>query len=331
MSKNGKSICAKLIANPGSGTATDRGVLLEQVTRYLKDLGVEIDVAVAKPKEEAEPIAKRAVKDGYKVIIGMGGDDTIESIIRGMAGSKARLGIIPVGTANDLAKSLGIPQDPQAACSLIASGKVRKVDLGVVKARRGKPLYCFELVTVGIAAAIYPDALKVSKGRLDRLKSAVEKVLGHDTNPKVTVVMNDESRVTVETMLVIVSNVPLIGPKMLVDPDASMEDGLFDITLYPGFSKAELLAYFAKTLNESPASDGRIQHYRAHKVKIKSTPKLDVMSDGVMLGKGKVKIKVLPRALRVFAPAAGAGVEPPPEQAGADLPPPVAPAMAVHP
>src|SRR5690242_7005983 len=153
MSKKDKTICAKLIANPGSGTSSDRGVLLEKVTRCLKDQGIEVDVAVAKPKEEAIPIARRAVKDGYKIIIGMGGDDTIEAIIRGMAESKARLGIIPVGTANNLAKGFGIPEDPQAACKVIAEGNVRKLDLGVVSVNKGKPLHFFELVTVGIAAA----------------------------------------------------------------------------------------------------------------------------------------------------------------------------------
>jgi diacylglycerol kinase (ATP) len=327
MSKKSLSICAKLIANPGSGSSSDRGVLLERVTRCLKNHGIEVDVAVAKPKEEAIPIARRAVKDGYKVIIGMGGDDTIEAIIRGMAGSKARLGIIPVGTANDLAKSLGIPEVPEAACELIASGHIRKLDLGHAKIRNKKPFTFFELVTIGIGAAVYPAAVKVRKGRLDELKDAVQTVLSHESSPKITVVMDGESRVTVESMLAIVSNVALIGPNMLVNPGASTEDGLLDITLYPGFTKAELLAYFAETLNESHPKDGRVQHYRASKIKVKSSPKLDVMSDGVMLGKGTVKIKVIPHTLRVIAPEPGAGVESPPEKAGLDLPAPVAPAL----
>ena len=115
-------------------------------------------------------------------------------------------------------------------------------------------------------------------------------------------------------MLAIVSNVPLIGPNMLVDPDASMEDGLLDVSVYPNFSKAELLAYFAKLMNESNTDDGKIQRYRARKLKIKASPKLEVMADGVMLGKGKVKIKVLPGALRVIAPEVGTGAEKPPEE-----------------
>ena len=328
MSKKSKNVCAKLIANPGSGDASSRGKLLEQVTRCLKDQGIEVDVAVAKPKEEAIPIARRAVKDGYKIIIAMGGDDTVEAIIRGIAGSKARLGIIPAGTANDLAKSLGIPEDPAQACALIASGQFRKLDLGQVKVRKGKKLSFFELVTIGIGAAIYPDALHASKGRLSSVKDVIQTVLTHDASPRVTLVMDGESRVTVETMLAIVSNVPLIGPNMLVDPNASTDDGLFDVSVFPNYSKAELLTYFTKVAKEGHADDGRIQRYRAHKLKVKTSPKLEIMADGVMLGKGTVKIKVLPGVLRVIAPQVGAGMEKPPQATGADLPAPIAPVIA---
>ncbi len=329
MSKKNKTRYAKLIVNPGSGTDSSRGKLLEEATRCLQELGMKIDVAIAKPHEKAKPIARRAVKEGYPLIIAMGGDDTIEAVIRGMANSKARLGIIPTGTANDLAKSLGIPTDLAAACELIASNHVRKLDLGQVRVGRRKKLTFFEVVTIGIGAAVYPDALRASKGHLANIKGALQTVLNHQADPEVKVKMNGDSNVTLKTMLVIVSNVPLIGPNMLIDPHASMEDGLLDISLYPGFSKAELLSYSTQVMNGGVAEDGKIQRYRANKLKIKSSPKQEVMADGVMLGRGKVKIKVLPGALRVIAPEVGTGVEKPPQASGVDLPAPVAPAVAV--
>lgn len=325
--KNKYAKRAKLIANPGSGDASDRGVLIEQVTRTLMDLGVKLDVAIAKPKEMAIPIAKKAVKQGYKTIIAMGGDDTVEAIIRGIAGSKTHLGIIPVGTANDLAKGLGIPEDPQQACKLIADGNIRKLDLGRVKVKKGKKLHFFELVMVGIGAAIYPEALKVRKGRLADVKELVTKALSHETTPSITTVMDGDSKVKVKTMLAIVSNVPLIGPNMMVDPHISSDDGLFDISLYPNFSKTELITYFTKTMNEHSVEDGKIQRYRAKNIKIKTSPKLDVMADGVMLGKGNVKIKMLHGALRMIAPEVGTGAEKPTVETGADLPAPVAPVI----
>jgi diacylglycerol kinase (ATP) len=88
------------------------------------DAGSNVDIVLAKPKKEAIPIARRASKDGYDVVVAMGRDGTIGAVIRGIAGSKVSLGIIAAGTENDIAGSLGIPDDLKEACALIASGHI---------------------------------------------------------------------------------------------------------------------------------------------------------------------------------------------------------------
>ena len=102
MSKKQKLIQAKLIANAGAGKPEESPKQLELATRYLQQNGIEVDVALAKPKEEATPLARQAVKDGYRTVIAMGGDGTLEAVLRGMIGSKPRLGILPTGTANNM-------------------------------------------------------------------------------------------------------------------------------------------------------------------------------------------------------------------------------------
>ncbi len=327
MSKNDKRKRTLLIANPGSGKASDRTALIEKVTGYLQDQGVKLDVAIAKPKEKAIPIARKAVKAGYKVVIALGGDDTVEAIIRGMTGSKTKLGIIPAGTANNLAISMGIPADPKEACALIASGKSRKLDMGMIQVKKGKKFPFFEMASVGILSALYPDAEDIRKGKLSKIGHAVKTFLTHETKPKVSMQMDGDSNIAVETMLVTISNVPLIGMNFLVAPAARMDDGLMDISVYPDFSKTELTAYFGKVINRGETKDGSIQRYRTSKLKIKSSPKLVVMADGTMLGKGTVRIKVLPGALRVIAPKPGAGVEKPQTEVIKDLPAPVSPVV----
>src|SRR5512142_289753 len=133
MSKKDKRTRVKLIANPGAGKAGEAAKNLELVLGYLGNLGIKADVALAKPKEKATPIARRALKNGYKTVVAMGGDGTLEAVMRGMVGSKVDLGIIPAGTENNIARSLGIPEDLQEACALIAAGKTRKLDVGQVK------------------------------------------------------------------------------------------------------------------------------------------------------------------------------------------------------
>ena len=312
--KKNKPIRAKLIANPGAGDVLEVASRIEQVRRYLLDYGLKVDLALAKPKKEAIPIARKAVKDGYDVVVAMGGDDTLGAVIRGIVGAKVSLGIIASGTQNDIATSLGIPSDLKEACALIASGQTRKLDLGKLSTKKKKKFYFFMVTAIGLAATIFPMVKDVPEGNFSGIKDAVKTLLKFDSKPTVFLTLDDESKIKVETMLVTVTNTPIIGLKNLVAPDASMDDGLLDITVYPGFSKAELLSYFAKTAHEGSMSDGTIQRYQARKIKIKTSPKLDVVAEGILLGKGTSRIKLLPGALRVIAPEPGMGVEKPQEE-----------------
>ena len=327
MPKKRKSGSVKLIANPGSGQMTG-GQLLEQVTRALKDRGFKLDVVLARPNEEAIPIARRAARDGCRLVIAMGGDDTVWAVIQGIAGTKTKLGIIPAGTENNVARSLGIPDDdPEAACELIASGKTRRLDVGQAKVGK-KKLTFFQMVTIGIASALYPDVEKVPKGKLAGVKNALITVVRHPPEPNVYLTLDGESKVKVKTMLVTVANMPIMGAHFLVSPHAVLDDGLLDIATYPEFAKAELASYFVQVREEGQADESKVQRYRASKLKVKCTPKMEVLADGTMLGKGTVRIKVRPRALRVIAPKVGAGVETADRMAIQGLPAPVSPTAA---
>lgn len=301
----------KLIANPGAGKLLGSAKLVEEVTRQLLDYGVNVDVALAHPIKEIIPIAKKAVKKGYASVIAMGGDGTIGAAIRGMTGSDTSLGILPAGTENDIARSLGIPEDLEEACALIASNHTRALDVGQISTKKNKKFYFFMVTAVGLTATIYPDVKDVPHGDFSNIKDAVMTLLKFKPNPRVFLTLDNESKIEVETMLVTVANTPVIGVKNLLAPDAVMDDGLLDIAVYPGFTKAELLAYFAKTAHEGVTRDGKIQRYRARKIKIKTDPKLDIAAEGILLGRGKAKIKLLPKALKVIAPEPGVGAEKP--------------------
>ena len=182
------------------------------------------------------------------------------------------------------------------------------------------------LTAIGLTATIFPIIKEVPEGKLAGIGKAVATFLKFDSKPTVFLTLDDESKIEVETMLVTITNTPIIGAKNLVAPDASMEDGLLDIAVYPDFSKADLLAYFAKTSHEGSVPDGTIQRYRARKIKVKSSPKLDVAAEGIILGKGTARIKILPGVLRMLAPEPGSGTEKPVEEVAAkELPEPVSP------
>ena len=302
MPKKNKALRAKLIANPGAGKPSESAAKLLQVTGYLEEFGLKVDVALAHPKINAIPIAKRAVKEGYDLVISMGGDGTLGMVIRGIAGSKMRLGIIAAGTSNDMARSLGIPEDLKEACALIASGHTRKLDLGQISTSKRKKFYFMMMAAIGLTATIFPIIKGVPNGSYSGIADGVMTFLKFKSKPRVYLTLDNESKIEVETMLVTIANSPLVGLRNLVAPDASMDDGLLDISVYPGFSKTEVLNYFARTKDEHSIPDGSIQRYRAKKIKVKTSPKLDIAAEGILLGKGTAWIKVLPGALRVIAP-----------------------------
>ena len=301
------ALYAKLIANPGAGQVKKRASLMVDVTRYLMDFGLNVDVALARPTREAARAAKKAVKDGYDIIIGMGGDGTIGGVIRGMVGSKARMGIIPAGTENDFALSLGIPDDLKAACELIATGKARKLDLGRLRTKKTDRFDFFMVTTVGIVSTVFPMLKNVPEGDYTHIKDALKTLFKFNPTPKVYLTLDDQPEIEVETMLVTITNTPLIGLHNLVAPDSSMEDGLLDVAVYPGFSKGDVLAYFAETANGNAPGNDNVQRYRARKIKIRTSPKLDIASEGLMMGKGTAWIKALPGAIRIITPERGVG------------------------
>jgi diacylglycerol kinase family enzyme len=238
---------------------------------------------------------------------------------------KTGMGIIPTGTQNNIAKSLGIPTEMEEACALIASRHIRKLDVGRVKVKNGKKLYFFELTAVGLVAALYPKANKLADGKLSKLKDVALTLIHQEPDPEVFLTLDDESKIKIKTMLVVVSNAPMFGANFLVAPDASVKDGLLDISVYPNFNKTELLAYYAKIRAGSFSANEKVQRYRASKLEIKTNPRMDVMADGVMLGKGKVEIKSKPGAVWMITPEDH--VAPPAliGSVGEELPAPVAP------
>jgi YegS/Rv2252/BmrU family lipid kinase len=313
---------AKLIANPGSGEDVDHTERLEQVTHWLLDLGIKVDVALAHPTEKTTPIARRAAKDGYPLVIAMGGDGTIEAVARGLVGEKTCLGILRGGTMNNIAKSLGIPEDLQEGCKLLVEGCERCLDVGQVKTKKGKFTF-LEMAAVGVLADQFSGGKDLDKGEWWKLPSLVVKFVHYDL-PEFRINLNKESYIEEDSLLLTVSNMPLFGESFLVAPQASVEDGLLDVCLYNNLSKPELAAYFAKIANEGEAKDENILRFRARKLKIKTKPKQRIMADGKMLGKGKAKIRVLPGALRVITPEElGFAREPAPEDER--LPVPISP------
>ena len=123
---------ALLIYNPTSGRRRHRRFAeIEQGVRILKDAGIKAELAPTTERGNAKDIARHAVENRRGMVIACGGDGTVNEIINGLAGSQIPLALLPAGTANILAKELGIPWDIPQAARLISDGAVRRIALGI--------------------------------------------------------------------------------------------------------------------------------------------------------------------------------------------------------
>src|SRR5580700_8761788 len=129
---------ALLIYNPTSGTRRHRRFAeIEQAVRILKDHGIAVELAATTAGGSATGIARQAVNQRRGMVIACGGDGTVNEIINGLARSQVPMALLPAGTANILAKELGIPWDIPHAARLIAGGTIRRIAIGVALPANG--------------------------------------------------------------------------------------------------------------------------------------------------------------------------------------------------
>jgi diacylglycerol kinase (ATP) len=300
MSNKSKAIRVKLIGNPDAGKSSDSANNLKLVTGFLDKSGFKTDISLEKQKEKITQIAQKAIKDGYKIVIAMGGDGTTQAVMRGMIGSKSRLGIIPTGIDNFIAKRFEIPSDLEAACALIATDNIYNINVGQVKTNDREKSVFFEMVAIGLSTVIYPDTNKIAKSILSVKKDLPDAQEQKESKTKAFITLDDEPEIEIETNVVIVRNAPGFEEKIGDVPEESPQVGLLDVMVFPDFSKSEILRYFAAESDRSYKGKGKVKHLLAGKIKIRTSPKLDVMVDGVPLGKDPVMIKVIDNALQVI-------------------------------
>ncbi|MGH9745639.1 MAG: diacylglycerol/lipid kinase family protein [Candidatus Acidiferrales bacterium] len=130
---------ALLIYNPTSGRRQHRRFAeIEQAVRILKDAGIRVELAPTTGRLSARTIARQAVEQGRGMVIACGGDGTNNEIVNGLAGSQVPMALLPAGTANILAKELGVPWDIPQAARLISEGTVRRIALGLAIPAEGR-------------------------------------------------------------------------------------------------------------------------------------------------------------------------------------------------
>jgi diacylglycerol kinase (ATP) len=298
----GALLPALLIINWKSGPDHDSLLRVRELVDLLAAHGIGADVRVKLHKSQARREARAAARAGYPLVLAAGGDGTVASVARGLVGSQTVLGIIPLGTYNNVATSLGIPVDAAQACALIAAAPVRAIDVGEVRARgMRRPRVFLEAGAVGVAAPLAVAGQGFEKGRWD----AVTTHLPHVVNmaPTVLGVRLDGQRSVhrAQSMLAIVANTPRAGAGLLMAPQAKVDDGLLEIRVYEEMPQPTLVTHFLAVKAGTVAPDPRVRCSSGRKLVIKSATPLPVVVDSRVVGSTPARFRVRTGALLVIA------------------------------
>ena len=213
-----------LIINPISGTGSKKGVV-EMVEQAMGACGHDVDVRLTGARGDATRLAGEAAAKGYHGVLACGGDGTVNETARALCGTETALGILPAGSGNGLARHLQIPVDIAMALKVIADGNVVDSDYGTVN---GRPFFC----TFGMgfdAAVSHRFARQSRRGILSYVKSAISEYVQY--RPQTYTVSANGKLLTEKAFLIAVCNASQWGNNAYIAPEASITDGLLDITI----------------------------------------------------------------------------------------------------
>lgn len=296
--KTPKPVRAKLIFNASSGKTVESANQLLEVVTELQKHNIAPEVYHFDDIEIIRTAIRRAKKDGTELILASGGDGTVDAVAAEIAGSELTLGIIPTGTANNLALNLKIPRSISEAVSVLRNGTKVTVDLGLVESG-GQKRYFLELVTFGILADIFPSTDQLRRGDFSRAGEFVTTFAS--SNPSlVTLELDKKETVSVAAYSVVVANMPYIGRNFRLDRKVSFRDSKLDVFVFTELSKISLVSYAMRYLS-GEENDETVKHYSVHEMKMSAQPDMGTAADGQIMPAGNVKIKVKPEALNVMA------------------------------
>jgi diacylglycerol kinase family enzyme len=304
--KNKRPVRAKLIFNPSAGATRTSPVEIVDVIHEMQTWKIVPEAYLVEPGCDLPGIVRDALAQGIRLFVVCGGDGTISAVARTLAGTRATLGIIPIGTQNNTALSLGIPADIPAAIAILRNGRRIKVDVGMVACGNNNTPF-LEVVSVGLISTLFPSADDIQHGNLARVGDFLA-TLAASPPAEIHLLLDHKQEITNQGHVLLVSNMPYIGLHYQVGSVASFADGLLDVLFFADLSKLDLLGFVLQGVGEGKPEDPRIQHYHVRMVEIDTHPAMPVMADGYALGEGLVRIEVRRHALAVMvaqpAPAA---------------------------
>ncbi len=275
----------------------------QQVEAALAQAGLTYTLVETAGPNDAIALAQTAVQNG-RIPIAAGGDGTISEVVNGMlkasdGAATGPIGLLPLGTANDLTDMLQIPRDLQAAVAVIARGYTRKIDVGRVNGR-----YFDNNSAIGLEPQV-----NIANTRMPFFKGDIRYIIATVW----TILRNfawqaditwDDGHYNGSMVLVSVGNTQRTGGAFFMTPDAEPDDGLLDFVFGPAMSRLALLGLLLKVFKGTHTADPRVQVHRTKTLTIRTETGTPAHADGEIIATDATEITwdILPQALEVFVP-----------------------------
>jgi diacylglycerol kinase (ATP) len=287
-----------LIHNPRSGNQ-DRTAEVRAAAERLTVAGWSVDLVSSDDIEELSEAVRRAVKAGIEAVVVAGGDGTLNLAVQSLANQRAVLGVLPSGTANAWAREFGIPMNVGKAADVLLNGETVQVDLGMANER-----YFLFVASVGFDAMVVRTVDSRAKRRLGKAAYVIAAIAKALELRGEEVTISDRGRVLKRRVLMVVaSNLKQYGGVAEIAPQAVVDDGLLDVSVFRGQGILAALRHALRVLvrmhRESPEADV----FRTTEIRVESKNELPVELDGDYFGTTPVTICVAPGVLRTIVPA----------------------------
>lgn len=288
----------KLIFNPNAGNKERSGVLLMDILKQLQNYKVLTEPYILSLDCDIELVIREAIEQKISMIVVCGGDGTISLVSKYLMDTNITLGIIPKGTQNNIALSLGIPIDIDAAVDILFTGRRTKIDMGIITLNK-KRIPFIEVCSIGIISALFSSGDEIQHGKISRIGDFFTTFT--DFLPsEIQLLANDKKEVKVPGHAVLISNMPYFGQNYKVSEDNSFKDGLFDVLFLDNSSKRDLISYIIKGSGINTQDDQNIVRFRVKSIIIDSKPPMPIMADGKSLGEGRARFDIKENALSLM-------------------------------
>ena len=296
-----------LLVNPAARAGVDSGAAT-RAAELLRAHGVQTTLVSGGSAEESSALLRTALDVGVDAVAVAGGDGTVHLAIQEVAGTGIPLGIVPIGTGNDFAATLGLRElDVDAAAAAIAGGITRRIDLARVTRTDGSTEYFGSVLASGFDSRVNDraNAMRWPRGG-SRYNIAILieflTLAGIPYEVQFELADGTRDRVDGELVMATVGNGRTYGGGIPIAPDADPADGLLDLVLVRPAGRLRLLRLLPRVYRGTHGSVPEVSMRRVRRVRL-SAPGVTAYADGDPIGALPLTIDVVPGALDVFTPA----------------------------